>query len=42
MTIINPFTIDIPEEQIDDLHNANLYKVTICNDNITHSLLYIN
>jgi len=29
-------------QQIDDLNNANLYKVTICNDNITHSLLYIN
>ena len=28
--------------QIDDLNNANLYIVTICNDNITHSLLYIN
>ena len=29
-------------QQIDDLNNANLYKVTICNENITHSLLYIN
>ena len=29
-------------QQIDDLNNANLYKVTICNDNISHSLLYIN
>ena len=29
-------------QQIDDLNNANLYKVTICNDNITHSLLYVN
>ena len=29
-------------QQIDDLNNANLYKVTICNGNITHSLLYIN
>ena len=29
-------------QQIDDLNNANLYKVTNCNDNITHSLLYIN
>ncbi len=29
-------------QQIDDLNNANLYKVSICNDNITHSLLYIN
>ena len=29
-------------QQIDDLNNANLYKVTICNDNITHSLLHIN
>ena len=29
-------------QQIDDLNNANLYKVTICNDNITYSLLYIN
>jgi len=29
-------------QQIDDLNNSNLYKVTICNDNITHSLLYIN
>ena len=29
-------------QQIDDLNNANLYKVTICNDDITHSLLYVN
>ena len=29
-------------QQIDDLNNANLYKVTICNDNIAHSLLYVN
>ena len=29
-------------QQIDDLNNSNLYKVTICNNNITHSLLYTN
>ena len=29
-------------QQIDDLNNSNLYKVTICNNKISHSLLYVN
>ena len=29
-------------KQIDDLNNSNLYKVTICNNKISHSLLYVN
>ena len=29
-------------EQIDDLNNSNLYVVTICGNNISHKLLYIN
>ena len=39
---VNGLIDDEVYQQIDDLNNANLYKVTICNDNITHSLLYIN
>ena len=29
-------------QQIDDLNNSNLYVVTICGNNISHKLLYIN
>ena len=29
-------------KQIDDLNNSNLYVVTICGNNISHKLLYIN
>ena len=29
-------------EQIDDLNNSNLYVVTICSNDISHKLLYIN
>ena len=29
-------------DQIDDLNNSNLYVVTICNNDISHSLLYVN
>ena len=29
-------------KQIDDLNNANLYKVTICGNSLSHSLLYLN
>ena len=29
-------------QQIDDLNNSNLYKVTICNNKVSHSLLYLN
>jgi len=29
-------------QQIDDLNNSNLYVVTICSNNISHKLLYVN
>ena len=29
-------------KQIDDLNNSNLYVVTVCGNNISHKLLYIN